>query len=486
VRIRLVSSCALSLALLLLISSGLALAQEPVPEQCWACHRQPNLETVAGVQAANALCLECHQEAGLAQELNGKIVPLQVEEEAYSQTRHGHVACTQCHSTVASSPHQEQLPLACSDCHHNLSQHIATGDAHLTVECSACHFEPDAVTQDEESGIVRLSMLDMQGNVLDRTSHQMTMPVDCGRCHVEGNQVGAAHAALPPKGLLCFACHDASPVLYAGHLGSAASPLRTDWVSAPALLVFFVGMALASSVWLSGKVHGRGDLSVGQKLSYIAADACGVIFSRRIFTLLKYLVVDGLLLRRTLRESVGRWVMHGLILWPFLVRCLLGIFTWAMAQFWPTASLTRTLVDKNAAPVAFMYDFLALLVVCGALWALLRRALDPQMRQVTRGVDVAITALLGAIFAFGFIVEGARLIVTQVPPAQALYSFAGYAVSLLLRLIPINWASVYAYLWWVHAALAAAFVAYLPFSKLFHLLAGPILLTIRGLTRNEE
>ncbi|MDH4208530.1 MAG: cytochrome c3 family protein [Anaerolineae bacterium] len=485
-RIRLLSISALGLALFLLISSGSALAQEQVPEQCWACHRQPNLETVAGVQAANALCLDCHEEAGLSQELDGKTIPLQVQEEVYIQSRHGQVACTQCHSTVARSPHQEQLPLACGDCHHNLSQHIATGDAHLTVECSACHFEPEAVTQDDASGIVRLSALDEQGNVLDRTSHQMTMPVDCGRCHSPGNEVGAAYAALPPKGLLCFACHDASPVLYAGHLGSATSPLRTDWVSAPALLAFCIGMALASSVWLSGKVHGRGDLSVLEKLSYIVADACRVIFSRRIFTLLKHLVVDGLLLRRTLRESVGRWLMHGLILWPFLARCLLGIFTWGIAQFWPTASLTRTLVDKNAAPVAFIYDFLALLVVCGALWALLRRALDPQMRKVTRGGDVAITALLGAIFAFGFIVEGARLIVTQVPPAQAIYSFGGYAVSLLLRLIPINWASVYAYLWWVHAALVAAFVAYLPFSKLFHLLAGPLLLTIRGLARNEE
>jgi len=486
VRIRLVSICLLSLALLLLISGASALAQEPGPEQCWACHRQPNLETVAGVQAANALCLECHEEPGISKDVDGQTVSLRVEEEAYTQTRHGHVACIQCHSTVAHSPHQELEPLACGDCHNNLAQHIATGDAHLSVECSACHFEPDVVTSNDVSGLVELSALDEQGNVLDRTSHQMTIPVDCGRCHAPGNQVGAATAALPPKGLLCFACHDASPVLYAGHLGNPTSPLRTDWVSAPALLLFCLGMAFASSIWLRGTVHGRTDLSMGEKLSYIMGDACRVVFSRRLFTLLKYLILDGILLRRTLRASVSRWFMHALILWPFLGRFLLGISTWCAARFWPTASLTQTLVDKNAPPIAFLYDFLALLVIVGAILALVRRAFDKQMREFTTAADVAITALLGSIFAFGFIVEGARLIVTEIPPEQAIYSFGGYVVSLGLRLVPVSWASVYAHLWWVHAALVAAFVAYLPFSKFFHILSGPVLLTIRGLSREKE
>jgi len=486
VRIRLVPVCVASLALILLLPLGLASAQETEPQQCWACHRQPNLDTVAGVQAANALCLECHQEADVSKMVDGDSISLHVDEEAYAQTRHGHIACVQCHSTVAHSPHQEVAPLACADCHANIAQHIATGDAHLTVECSACHFQPDVVTRDEESGVVRLSAVDEQGSALDMTSHQMVTPVDCGRCHYPGNQVGAASAALPPKGLLCFVCHDASPVLYAGNIGGETSGLRFDWVSAPALLFFFLGLALASSIWLRGTVDGKADVSIGEKLSYIVGDACNVFFSPRVFTLLKYFIVDGLLLRRTLRASVSRWVMHGLILWPFLGRCLLGIFTWCMAQFWPTALLTQTLVDKNAPAVAFTYDVLAVLVAIGALWALLRRALDAQMREVSTAGDVAITALLGAIFIFGFVVEGARLLVTQVPSQQAIYSFGGYAFSLLLRALPVTWSSLYPYLWWVHAALVAAFVAYLPFSKLFHLLAGPLLLTIRGLASEKE
>jgi nitrate reductase gamma subunit len=143
-------------------------------------------------------------------------------------------------------------------------------------------------------------------------------------------------------------------------------------------------------------------------------------------------------------------------------------------------------VNKNAPPVAFTYDFLAFLIVVGAIWALMRRALDSQMREITSVGDVVITALLGGIFAFGFVVEGVRLIVTQVSGAQAIYSFAGYGVSLVLRQLPIDWPSLYSYLWWVHAALVAAFVAYLPFSKFFHILVGPALATVSGLLREKE
>jgi nitrate reductase gamma subunit len=156
-----------------------------------------------------------------------------------------------------------------------------------------------------------------------------------------------------------------------------------------------------------------------------------------------------------------------------------------MAQFWSTASLTQTLVDKNAGPVAFLYDFLAFMILVGALLALLRRAFDRQMRDVTTVGDVAITAILGGIFVVGFVVEGARLVVSGVPFEQAISSFGGYSVSLLLGLLPVDWASGYPYLWWTHAALVAAFIAYLPFSKLFHMMVSPLLVTISQLVKEE-
>ncbi len=487
-RFRLLSVFIAIFTVALLCLGAPARAQEPEEEtSCWACHRQPNVNAVAGVEAANALCFkDCHQEPDIFKEVEEQEVPLQVKEEDYTQTRHGHTACIGCHSTVAHSPHEKRAELACEDCHRNLSQHIATGDAHLTLECAACHFQIDAAVRDPESGIVKLSRFDEKGQVLDRTGHELSRPVSCDRCHFAGNEVGASSAALPPKGLLCFACHDASPVLYAGSVAVPGSQLRIDWVSVPALLVFSLGMVFASSIWLRGTVHGMAGLSLGEKMSYIVADASRLIFSRRIFTLLKYFILDGILLRRSLRESVSRWMIHGLILWPFVARCLLGVFTWGMAQFWPTAPLTQTLVNKNAPSVAFVYDSLAVLIIIGALFALLRRALDRQMRDITTTGDVVITAVLGGVFVVGFIVEGVRLIVTSVPFEQAIYSFVGYPISLSLSLLPVDWASVYPYLWWLHAALAAAFIAYFPFSKFFHIIVSPLLLTISQLANEKH
>ncbi len=78
------------------------------------------------------------------------------------------------------------------------------------------------------------------------------------------------------------------------------------------------------------------------------------------------------------------------------------------------------------------------------------------------------------------------MIVTSVPFEQAIYSFVGYPISLSLSLLPVDWASVYPYLWWLHAALAAAFIAYFPFSKFFHIIVSPLLLTISQLANEKH
>ena len=74
----------------------------------------------------------------------------------------------------------------------------------------------------------------------------------------------------------------------------------------------------------------------------------------------------------------------------------------------------------------------------------------------------------------GFIVEGARILTTGLEFGLAAFSFVGYLVSLVLGLVPVDWGVVYGWLWYIHAGLVAALVAYLPFSKFIHVLIGPI------------
>jgi hypothetical protein len=91
-----------------------------------------------------------------------------------------------------------------------------------------------------------------------------------------------------------------------------------------------------------------------------------------------------------------------------------------------------------------------------------------------------VLGLIGAILLTGFLVEGMRILLTGIPLSAALASFIGYPVSLLLGLFSVRWEVVYPYGWYVHAILTGALVAYLPFSKMFHILVSPLVLLIKA------
>jgi nitrate reductase gamma subunit len=237
-------------------------------------------------------------------------------------------------------------------------------------------------------------------------------------------------------------------------------------------------MVLNVSLYLRGEIPSRPGLTPMQKLSYLAADGVRLIFSRRIFRFLWGVVVDGIFLRRVLRESVGRWVMHTLIYLPFLARFGLGLVTWMGQAFWPSAAWTQTLSNRDTPGVAFAYDFLTLLMLLGVLIALFRRFVRRDQRLVTFAQDKAAIFLLGSIILVGILAEGVRLLSAGTPPEVAVYSFLGYAVASVLRLVGLRWTSVYPVIWYLHALLAVAFVAYLPFSKFMHILAGPLIASL--------
>ena len=74
----------------------------------------------------------------------------------------------------------------------------------------------------------------------------------------------------------------------------------------------------------------------------------------------------------------------------------------------------------------------------------------------------------------GFVVEGARLVISQVPAQSAVYAFVGYPLARLWQALAGDVAGWYDGLWWTHAILAALFVAYLPFGKMRHMFTTPL------------
>jgi nitrate reductase gamma subunit len=457
-------------------SPALAQSTGDGEQDCWACHRQPGLTGIEGARASIALCLDCHADPEVDEWAQAGRTPVRMDAAAHANTMHGGIACIACHTDVARNPHRADEMVACADCHAAILAHVNMGAPHMSTDCAACHLEDLPVLHDDTLGRVTLAEVDSGRAPLDRTSHQIVAEAGCDKCHVSGNNVGAPAVTLPARSILCMACHDASPTVSVALLDRTA--VKTDWGSIVGLLFFGVGMVFNFSLYLSGEIPGHPGLTPMQKLSHIAADAVHLVFSRQFFRFLGGAIADGIFLRRVLQESVGRWVMHALIYLPFLARFGLGLITWMGQAFWPTAAWTQTLSNKDAPGVAFAYDFLTALIILGVLFALLRRFVLRDRRLLTFAQDKAAILLLGSLILVGILAESVRLLSAGTPRDIAVYSFLGYALSELLRLLNLTWTSVYPVIWYLHALLAVAFVAYLPFSKFMHILAGPFIASL--------
>ena len=57
-------------------------------------------------------------------------------------------------------------------------------------------------------------------------------------------------------------------------------------------------------------------------------------------------------------------------------------------------------------------------------------------------------------------------------PGGAPYAFVGDAISRML--IGFELTNIYGYVWYLHAILTGAFMIYLPFSRMFHIIMAPV------------
>jgi nitrate reductase gamma subunit len=307
------------------------------------------------------------------------------------------------------------------------------------------------------------------GVPIKMTSHRLADFGDkktCEKCHFTDNRLGAPIRVLPAKSLICIGCHSSSVTL-------------NDPVSIVSLILFIIGIAGTLVFWFQGAV-GDPSFSRHEKLSYIGEKAWQVIFSKKILTLLKVFVLDILLLRRILKESVSRWSIHSLIYLPFFLRFFIGLVLLLLSSAFPMSPQTALLLDKNYPFVAFTYDFLGLCIIIGVIGAIMRRMHGKPRKTVTTEQDYVVLGLIGGILLTGFWVEGMRILLTAIPLSAALASFMGYPISLLLSLFSVRWEVVYPYGWYSHAIFTGALVAYLPFSKMFHILVSPLVLLIKA------
>ena len=293
----------------------------------------------------------------------------------------------------------------------------------------------------------------------------------CKRCHFSGNTVGAAAMVLPSKSVICMPCH-------------VATFSVGDTTTIITLIIFIFGAVAALSFWLTGSVAGSDRGGFLNKLGRSVGRSWARSFPPASGAILEAFFLDGVLLRRLYRENPGRWLIHALIFYPFIVRFVWGIIALLGSLWTPSNTTIRAMLNINDPTTAFVFDFTGACVILGVILAIIRGATRKTPVPEGMGQDRLAQGLLGGAVILGFIVEGMRIAMTQVPPELAHYSFVGYAISNLFT--PGSLTGVYGYMWYLHAIVWAAFVCYLPFSRMFHILLTPLVLAMNAATRHEH
>lgn len=205
-----------------------------------------------------------------------------------------------------------------------------------------------------------------------------------------------------------------------------------------ALAIFLVGLVYKASGWfcfsLGVKVPGITALT---RVRAALAGILAVIFSPRLLTLIRVLVVDVLFQNHIRKQDTLRWVMHMLIYAAFTFL----FFFHALDKIIVTSLFEKYYLALN--PYLLISGCL---VIAGLAIAAYRRMVLKPRRLTTNAMDAYILIILAIILLSGIAMEMTKLT-----------SYAHYQVY-----------------WNIHFSACMIGLAILPFSKMFHILTTPL------------
>jgi nitrate reductase gamma subunit len=184
-----------------------------------------------------------------------------------------------------------------------------------------------------------------------------------------------------------------------------------------------------------------------------------------------------LLLRRLFRMSKSRWLIHALIYYSILFRCIWGVIGLIASLLYPQWPGTWNMLDKHNPVNAFLFDLTGLLMVVGVVLLVARKYMEKPEERPT-GLPPKNwwgAGLLGSILIVGFLLEGMRIAMTG-QWAGDQYAFIGYALSAFFSDFDLT--IVYGYMWYCHAIFTGVFLVCLPFNRMFHMLMAPVVLAV--------
>ncbi len=310
-----------------------------------------------------------------------------------------------------------------------------------------------------------------------------------------------------------------------------------------AVIVCLAGLLFRLYIWFSQGIRPAGStpasaLSFGGRIGAAVKGVLGVLFSTKIILVVKSICVDLLFQKRIFDKSYLRWLAHTLIFFGFV----LLFFMHAL-----DATVSEALFDNyqpTLNPFLFLRNLFGVMVLVGVGIAVYRRVSLKPKRLKSDPSDWTALVFVGVIILSGMLLEGAKIssytiyeemveeyALLDEEEAAALEAFwvqenglvspnasAPFAPELIVQGIEVNgdsciechasnssaFASFAAarltrpfsavlgdsatvtMFWYLHILACLSFLAWLPFSKMFHILAAPVSLIIKRVTGDQQ
>jgi heterodisulfide reductase subunit C len=306
-----------------------------------------------------------------------------------------------------------------------------------------------------------------------------------------------------------------------------------------AISVCLIGILLRLYVWVSQGIHPPSvTVNLPERLSAAGRALAGAIFGPRLVTTLKSMVLDLMLQQRILSKNLLRWVAHGLIFSGFLLLFFLHALDDQI-----TARLFSGYVS-TLNPYLFLRNLFGIMVLAGVAIAVYRRITLKPQRLKTYASDWAALVFVGGIIVTGMLLEGTKMASysafdrmvsdygdvaddTELQALEAFWikenglvvshkkvvvtpelveqgreisgrscvechapnssAFASFALAKVTGpLLASDKPGTVDALWYLHILFCLTFLAWLPFSKMFHIVAAPVSLIITRIMGKEN
>lgn len=181
-------------------------------------------------------------------------------------------------------------------------------------------------------------------------------------------------------------------------------------------------------------------------------------------------LMETVLLQTKVFRVPGPGTAHALFFWSFLVLFIGTSLIVAQADFTDLLFNVKFLKGTFYKLFSLTLDLAGLVAILMLVGLLVRRYLVRPQGLVTKGDDALMHALLFAILITGFLIEGARMAVTELGTPLAAWSPVGWGVAAALAgLGETSLRTLHTGLWWGHLVLALGFIALIPTTKFRHI-----------------